>query len=201
MGSGRVKRVALTGGIATGKSHVRAEFERLGVPTIDSDTLAREAVAAGTSGLDAVVRRFGAGILDPSGVLDRHKLADIVFADPVARKDLEAIIHPAVREATSRFFAALDPGNHAFAIADIPLLYEVGRDKDFDVVIVVAVDPQTQLKRVMQRDGLTESEARQRIAAQLPIDEKVKKADYVIRTDGTVDETSRQVASVRSHLA
>jgi dephospho-CoA kinase len=196
-----VKRVALTGGIATGKSHVRAEFEQLGVPTIDSDTLAREAVAAGTSGLDAVVRRFGAGILDPSGVLDRHKLADIVFADPVARKDLEAIIHPAVREATSRFFAALDPGAHAFAIADIPLLYEVGRDKDFDVVIVVAVDPQTQLKRVMQRDGLTESEARQRIAAQLPIDEKVKKADYVIRTDGTVDETSRQVASVRSHLA
>jgi dephospho-CoA kinase len=170
------------------------------VPTIDSDTLAREAVAAGTPGLEAVVRRFGAGILEPSGVLDRHKLADIVFADPVARKDLEAIVHPAVREATSRFFATLDPAVHPFAVADIPLLYEVGRDKDFDVVIVAAVGAETQLKRVMERDGLTESEARQRIAAQLPIDEKVKKADYVIRTDGTFDETATQVRSLRERL-
>jgi dephospho-CoA kinase len=196
----RVKRIALTGGIATGKSYVRAEFERLGVPTIDSDTLAREAVAAGTQGLDAVVRRFGAGILEPSGVLDRHKLADIVFADPAARRDLEAIVHPAVREATERFFASLDPAAHPFAIADIPLLYEVGRDQEFDIVIVVAVDPATQLERVMTRDRLSESEARRRVAAQLPIEEKVKKADYVIRTDRTFADTGRQVGEVLADI-
>jgi dephospho-CoA kinase len=196
-----VKRVALTGGIATGKSYVRAEFARLGVPTIDSDILAREAVAPGTAGLDAVVRRFGAGVMDRSGSLDRHALAAIVFSDPAARKDLEAIVHPAVRAATERFFAELDPAAHAFAIADIPLLYEVGRDKDFDVVIVAAVDPATQVMRVMSRDGLTEEEARRRIAAQLPIADKVARADYVIRTDGTFEETTRQVAEVRRRLS
>ena len=198
--SRRVARVALTGGIATGKSHVRAEFERLGVPTIDNDILAREAVAADTAGLAAVVERFGPGVLDASGALDRHALAEVVFADPAARKDLEAIIHPAVRAATERFFASLDPATHAFAIADIPLLYEVGRDKDFDVVIVVAVEPETQVKRVIARDGLSEAEARQRLAAQLPIEEKVGRADYVIRTGGTFDETAAQVAATLRRL-
>lgn len=197
----RVIRVALTGGIATGKSHVRAAFERLGVPTIDSDILAREAVAPGTDGLNTVVARFGAGVLDAAGTLDRHKLADIVFADPAARRDLEAIIHPAVREATERFFTALDPAAHPFAIADIPLLYEVGRDKDFDVVIVTAVDPETQVTRVMERDGATEAEARQRLAAQMPIDEKVRRADYVITTSGTFDDTALQVEEVFEALS
>lgn len=192
--SDRVLRVALTGGIATGKSYVRAELEKLGVPTIDSDLLARDAVAPGTPGLDTVVRRFGAGVITPVGTLDRHRLGEIVFADPRARKDLEAIIHPAVREATERFFASLDPARHPFAVADIPLLYEVGRDKDFDVVVVVAVDPGTQVARVMERDGLSEKEARQRLAAQLPIDEKVNRAHYVIRTSGTFDDTNAQVS-------
>jgi dephospho-CoA kinase len=196
----RVLRVALTGGIASGKSHVRAEFERLGVPTIDADTLARAAVAPGSAGLDAVVRRFGAGIVDPSGSLNRHALAEIVFADPAARKELEAIVHPAVRQATERFFSSLDPAMYPFAVTDIPLLYEVGRDKDFDSVIVAAVDPATQLQRVMERDGLTESEARQRIAAQLPIADKIARADYVIRTDGSFEETARQVADVWNSL-
>ena len=201
MGSGRVIRVALTGGIATGKSHVRLLFERLGVPTIDADVLARDAVARGTAGLRAVVDRFGAGVLDASGTLDRHKLAEVVFTDTAARKDLEAIVHPAVREATERFFASLDPAVHPFAIADIPLLYEVGRDKDFDGVIVTAVDPETQVRRVMERDGATEAEARQRLAAQMPIDEKVRRADYVITTSGTFDDTARQVREVFEKLS
>ncbi|MBM3820146.1 MAG: dephospho-CoA kinase [Acidimicrobiia bacterium] len=195
------RRIALTGGIATGKSYVREQFERLGVPTIDSDQLSREAVAPGTPGLAAVVERFGRGVLQPEGSLDRHKLAAVVFADKDARLALEAIIHPAVRQATERWFKSLDPARHPFAIADIPLLYEVGRDRDFEKVIVVASAPETQVRRVMERDGASEEEARQRIAAQLPIEDKVRRADYVIRTDGTCEETDRQVSAVLKELS
>ena len=191
----RLRRVALTGGIATGKSYVRARFERLGVPTIDADTLARDAVAPETPGLEAVVREFGREILDTSGALDRRKLGALVFAHPAKRRALEAIIHPAVRQATERWFSSLDPAT-PFAIADIPLLYETGRHKDFDTVIVVAANSEEQLRRVVARDGLSETEARQRIGAQLPIAEKASKADYVIRTDGSFEETDRQVKDV-----
>jgi dephospho-CoA kinase len=193
------RRVALTGGIATGKSHVRARFEALGVPTIDSDVLAREAVAPGTPGLAAVVREFGTGILDPSGAIDRKKLGAIVFSDPARRRALEAIIHPAVRQATDDWFAALSP-RAPVAIADIPLLYETGREKDFEAVIVTACEPEEQVRRVMSRDGLTDAEARQRVAAQLPIAEKVSRADYVIRTDGSMEETDRQATRTYSEL-
>jgi dephospho-CoA kinase len=119
-----------------------------------------------------------------------------VFADPQARRDLEGIVHPAVRQATDAWFASLDPSRYRFAIADIPLLYEVGRDRDFDAVIVTAADPDVQLRRVMQRDGATETEAQQRIDAQLPIAEKVARADFVIRTDGTFQQTDEQVDDV-----
>ena len=197
----RVRRVALTGGIATGKSHVRARFEALGVPTVDSDILSREAVAPGTPGLAAVVARFGPDVLDASGALDRHRLAKVVFADPDARRALEAIVHPEVRRATEAWYASIDPRRHPYAVADIPLLYEVGRDRDFDVVIVVAAEPATQLRRVMDRDHLPEDEARQRIDAQLPIAEKVRRADYVIRTDGSVADTDRQVRELWERLA
>ena len=195
-----MRRVALTGGIATGKSHVRAQFEKLGVPTIDADTLARDAVAVGTPGLAAVVERFGRDILAPSGALDRQKLASVVFMDPAARRDLEAIIHPEVQRATEAWFDSLDPARYSVAIADIPLLYEVGRDRDFDAVIVTAVDPETQVRRVIDRDGASEEEARQRLAAQLPIEEKVQRADFVIRTDGTVEQTHEQVRRVLEQL-
>ena len=190
-----MRRVALTGGIATGKSHVRARFEKLGVPTSDADTLARQVVAPGTPGLAEVVRRFGQDVLEPNGTLNRRKLADIVFADAEARKDLEAIVHPKVKAATDRWFAALD-GSHAVAIADIPLLYEAGRDKDFDEVIVVACEPETQVQRIVARDRLTEKEARARLAAQLPIAEKVRRADHIIRTDGSFADTERQVEEI-----
>jgi dephospho-CoA kinase len=192
----RVRRVALTGGIATGKSHVRAQFEALGVPTIDADQLARVAVAPGTAGLAAVVQRFGRGILEASGALDRRKLASLVFSDDAARRDLEAIIHPEVRRLVDEWFASLDPRAHAVAIADIPLLYEVGREKDFDVVIVIACDPETQVRRVVARDHVTDAEARQRLAAQMPIEEKVRRADFVIRSDGSIEETNQQVREV-----
>ena len=195
-----MRRVALTGGIATGKSHVRAQFEQRGVPTIDADTLAREVVAADTPGLEAVVRRFGKSVLDETGALDRKKLASIVFSDPVARRDLEAIVHPAVRDAIDAWFAALGDKPPGFAIADIPLLYETGRHREFAAVIVTACEPATQINRIMSRDGSTEAEARARIAAQLPIAEKASRADYVINTDASFEETNSQVLRVYEAL-
>jgi dephospho-CoA kinase len=194
-----VLRIALTGGIGTGKSYVRARFEKLGAPTIDSDVLAREVVAPGTSGLADVVRRFGDGVLDPNGALDRKLLASIVFADDAARRDLEAIVHPRIRAAIDRWFLSLNDTVRV-AIADIPLLYETGREGEFDAVIVVAADPETQVQRVMHRDGLSETDARARLAAQLPIGEKVGRADYVIRTDGTHADTDRQVKDIHALL-
>ena len=195
-----MRRVALTGGIATGKSHVRTRFESLGIPTVDADMLARDAVAPGTAGLAAVVHRFGADVCEADGTLNRRKVGDIVFHDPQARRDLEQIIHPYVREMTERWFASLDPERVPFALADIPLLFEGQREDDFDTVIVTACEPETQLRRLMARDGLDEAQARQRIAAQWPLETKIANADYVIRTDGTFDETNRQVDAVATRL-
>ena len=194
-----MKRVALTGGIATGKSHVRAEFERLGVPTVDADKLARDAVADGSPGLEAVIHRFGRGVLDATGALDRRRLGAIAFSDSAARHDLERIIHPIVRAKTDEWFAGLATG-YPFAIADIPLLYETGRERDFDEVIVTICEQETQLRRVMQRDSVTEAEARQRLAAQLPTSEKASRADHVISTEGPFAETNRQVRRVYEML-
>lgn len=196
-----VRRVGLTGGIATGKSYVRGKFEELGVPTIDADVLARQAVAPGTDGLAAVVKRFGTGVLDPSGALDRRTLGHIVFADATARHDLEAIIHPFVRTEADGWFRRLEGTSARVAIADIPLLYETGTQNLYDAVIVTACAPEEQIRRVIARDHVTEAEAGQRVAAQLPIDVKVRRADYVIRTDGSYAETDRQVRDVFDALA
>jgi len=187
-----MRRVALTGGIGTGKSYVTARLREAGVPVVDADVLARQAVAPDSPGLAAVVTRFGADILTRQGLLDRARLGEIVFRDEAARRDLEAIVHPVVRVATEQFFAQL-PRDTPCAVADIPLLYETGRDRQFDAVIVVACDRATQVERVVARDGLSRAEAERRVAAQWPIAEKVARADYVIRTDGTFAETDEQV--------
>lgn len=196
----RVRRVALTGGIATGKTYVRERLDDLGIPTIDADRLAREAVAPGSPALVAIVQRFGAAVLDAGGALDRRALADVVFSNPDARRDLEAIVHPDVRRATDAWLATLDPARHPLAVADIPLLYETGRDRDFDAVIVTACDPATQLQRIVVRDGASEADARLRLAAQLPIEEKIRRADYVIRTDGAFADTDREIRRVLDAL-
>ncbi len=192
-------KVALTGGIATGKSYVRDQFAALGVPTSDADQLARAVVAPGTPGLEAVVARFGPGVLLPDGRLDRKALGAIVFADPAARADLEAIIHPAVRHATEAWLQWLPPET-PFAVCDIPLLFEAGRDRDFDRIIVTVCDPAEQLRRLIRRDGLTPEQARARITAQWPLEEKTKRAHYVIRTDGAFAETDRLVREVYKAL-
>lgn len=185
-------RVALTGGIATGKSTVLAMLGQRGIPTIDADILAREVVAMGEPAYARVVARFGIGILDDTGAIDRRALAAIVFADPDARRDLEAIVHPAVYDAIGSWFRAL-PAETRLVVADIPLLFETGRQRDFDIVVVVACPPEEQVRRVMARDGATGTEARARLEAQWPIDRKVAAADHVIWTTGTLAETERQV--------
>ena len=174
-------QAALTGGIATGKSYCLARLAALGVPTIDADKLARLAVAPGSPGLTAVVERFGPGILR------------------VARADLEAIVHPDVYRRIRDWFAQLALTTSA-AVADIPLLFETGHEYDFDAVIVAACSPEEQLRRLMTRDGLAEADARARLAAQFPIDEKVRRARYVIRTDGNYAETDTEIQRVYERL-
>src|SRR5579863_612985 len=195
------KRVALTGGIATGKSHCLRAFAALGVQTLDSDVLAREAVRPGTAGLEAVLERFGRGLARPDGTLDRAALGRIVFADPAARRDLEAIIHPLVYAAIQARVGSSSrtpnaPESDVLSVTDIPLLYESGHAKDFDRVVVAACRPDQQLQRLMLRDGLSEADARQRIGTQLPIGVKADRADYVIDTSGPLADTDRQVARV-----
>jgi dephospho-CoA kinase len=194
-----MRRIALTGGIATGKSFVASRLRDRGVPVVDADVLAREAVAPGSDGLAAVIKRFGAEVVNPEGFLDRARLGAIVFRDKRARADLEAIIHPFVRRRIDDFFDAL-PDEQPFGVADIPLLYETGRQRQFDKVIVAATSRDTQIARIMSRDGLSRDEAERRVAAQLPIDAKVALADYVIRTDGTREETDQQVEALLAEL-
>ena len=192
-------RAALTGGIATGKSYCLGRFSALGVPVIDADVLAREAVAPGSAGLRAVVERFGAHLVQPDGTLDRPALGAIVFSDGGARTALEAIIHPEVRRRIREWFAQL-PRGIPVAIADIPLLFETGQEHDFDRVIVAACEPGEQLRRVMARDRLSAEEARKRLAAQWPIEEKVARAHFVVHTDGTHEETDAQISNVYAAL-
>jgi dephospho-CoA kinase len=193
-------RVALTGGIATGKSHVRRRFEALGVQTVDADTLVHQALGSGTAATMAIAQRFGPTVIASDGSVDRSKLGAVVFADDQARHDLEALIHPAVYAAISRWFETRELAGDPVALADIPLLFETGRQGDFDAVIVAACDPDEQLRRVIARDGLSTEAARQRIEAQIPIDDKLRRADHVIWTTGTLEETERQVDHVYHQL-
>jgi len=188
-------RAALTGGIATGKSFCLAAFAALGAATIDADRLAREAVEPGSTGLSRVAARFGKAVLRSDGSLDRAALGRIVFTDRAARADLEAIIHPEVYSRIREWSANLPAGTR-LAIADIPLLFETGQEHQFDTVIVCACEPAEQIRRIQARDGLTEAEARDRLNAQWPIEEKVARASHVIRTDGTMDDTREQVRRV-----
>ena len=184
-------RIGLTGGIASGKSTVARELERLGAVIIDADVLARDVVALGTEGLKAVVARFGDAVLAADGSLDRRALAGIVFADPQARADLNAIIHPRVRERALELEAAAPAG--AVVVHVIPLLVETGQQDDFDAVVVVDTTVEEQLRRLTRRDSLTQTEAEQRVAAQASREERLDAATHVIDSSGPVRETMRQV--------
>ena len=193
-------KVALTGGIATGKSYVLDRFRRRGIPCLDADALAHGVEAPGTEATQAIAARFGADVLAADGSVDRRKLAPIVFADGQARRELEAIVHPAVYRAIAAGLRGFELiGGSPLAIVDVPLLYETGHQSDFDRVIVTACPADTQIRRLIER-GLTESEARQRLAAQAPTDEKAARADFVIHTDGRFEDTDRQVDEILAAL-
>ena len=192
-------RIGLTGGIASGKSTVARKLEQLGAVTIDADVLARDVVALGTEGLQAVVARFGDSVLAADGSLDRSALARVIFADPQARADLNAIIHPLVRERAAELEAAAPVG--AVVVHVIPLLVETGQQDRFDAVVVVDTTVEEQLRRLTRRDGLTQTEAEQRVAAQASREERLGAATHVIDSSGPVRETMRQVGELWRSLS
>ena len=195
-----MKVLGLTGGIGSGKSMVLSMFANLGAEVIDADQLAREVVEPGQPALEEIATAFGRDMLMPDGRLDRGKLARIIFADPVARARLNAITHPRIQErmATEMALRGSRPG---LLIVDIPLLYENDRSDTVESVIVVWVDAKTQLRRLTERDGLTPDEARQRIAAQMPLDEKRARADLVVDNSGSRENTRRQVEVIYRRFA
>ena len=192
-------RVGLTGGIASGKSLVAAELARRGAVVIDADVLAREVVEPGTPGLAAVVARFGTDVVDTDGRLDRARLGAIVFADPAARRDLERIVHPAVRARAAELERAAPPD--AVVVHVIPLLVETGQQDDFDLVVVVDTDPETQLARLASRDGLADEAARVRLAAQASREDRRAAADVVLSNQGSVTDLHNQIARLWAELS
>jgi dephospho-CoA kinase len=185
-----VLRIGLTGGIGSGKSTVSALLAERGAVIIDADRLAREVVEPGTPGLAAVVDEFGDGVLTPDGALDRPALAAVVFADPAARRRLDAIVHPLVRARTLELAGAV-PAD-AVVVHDVPLLAESGQTGSYDLVLVVEADPEIRVARLVAR-GLTEDDARARIAAQATDEQRRAVADVVLDNSGTREDLAAQV--------
>lgn len=188
--------IGLTGGIASGKSTVSRILERLGAVVIDADQLAREAVMPGTSAHRSIVAAFGEGILLPDGAIDRKALGSIIFADSSARKRLEAITPPAIRDLAELRLAELRRSGVPVAVYMAALLIEAGATDRVDEVWVVYVDRETQVRRVMARDGLSRSEAEQRLAAQMPMEEKAARGQVVIDNNGTPEELERRIEEI-----
>jgi dephospho-CoA kinase len=193
--------VGLTGSIATGKSTVSRMFAHLGARVIDADLLAREVVMPGQPAYAGIVEEFGPQVVQEDGSLDRKALGVVVFADAFKRKRLEEITHPAIGARQQRILSVLD--EEAFegvVIWDAALLFEGGGVAKMDRVAVVYVDPETERRRLMERDGLSDADARARIASQMPVAEKAKLADHVIDNSGAREETERQVRTVYGAL-
>lgn len=190
----------LTGGIASGKSTVAARFRERGVPVIDADVLAREAVAAGSEGLAAIVRSFGDAVLLADGTLDRKKLAAIVFSDEEKRRTLNGIVHPQVSMLTFRESSRLRDAGEPLACYEAALIVENGLADAFRPLVVVSASEASQVARATTRDSASEAEVRARVEAQMPLAEKVAAADYVIANDGTladlVARTDEVLASI-----
>ena len=194
-------RVALTGGIATGKSHVLKLLAARDIPTIDADQVAREVVQPGRKAWFDIRKRFGAQVFSSDGSLERAYLAALVFSDVKARYELQAIVHPHVRRRIDDWFHSLHTENiRSFAVAEIPLLFETKRETEFDWIIVTVCEPDIQKQRLIERQGLSDDDAQKRIDAQLPVFVKSERANSVIRTDGTFGDTERQVEDVCNTL-
>jgi dephospho-CoA kinase len=188
-------RVALTGGIASGKSTVADLFADLGVPVIDTDLIARQVVAPGQPALEEIVARFGPGVLDAEGGLDRRRMRERIFSDPEARRGLEAILHPAIRAEMERQSAG---AGGAYQLLVIPLLAEGGRRDHVDRVLLVDVPEELQLERLAGRDRVTAEQARASLEAQATRAQRLEIADDVISNTGPMDELRSRVAALHS---
>ncbi|MCP2035152.1 dephospho-CoA kinase [Planomicrobium sp. HSC-17F08] len=185
--------IGLTGSIASGKSTVSAMLAEMGYPIVDADKVARLVVEPGSETLEKIRELFGEEVILPDGTMDRKKVGELIFNDPASRKKLNDVIHPAIRmEMLRQRGEFLDQG-FATVIMDIPLLFESRLQHLVDKVLVVSVTEELQLKRLMERNGLSEKEARARIASQLPMSVKEEGADAVIYNNGSVDETKWQL--------
>jgi dephospho-CoA kinase len=191
--------VGLTGGIGSGKSEVARLLEEHGAVVVDSDLLAREAVAPGTPGLEALVAEFGTGVLAADGSLDRPALGRVVFADPARRAVLEGIVHPYVRRRSAQIAAAAP--RDAVVVHDVPLLVEAGLQDRYEVVVVVDVDEQTQVRRLTTVRGMSDEDARARISAQADRAARLAVADLVVTNDGTLDDLRRRVEDLWQDLS
>ncbi|MBD8500219.1 dephospho-CoA kinase [Paenibacillus arenosi] len=186
--------IGLTGGIASGKSTVSQLFVQYGARLVDADRIAREVVLPGSAVLEQIAERFGSEMLLPDGTLDRKRLGEIIFQDPVERRALEQITHPAIRKQMMdqmKQYELEDPKR--LVVVDVPLLYESGLDELFQEVVVVYVPASIQLERLKERDRLTEEEAYTRIRTQMSLEEKRERADWIIHNDKDRTETERQV--------
>jgi len=190
-----MRLIGLTGGIASGKSTVDRMLAARGAAVVDADLLAREVVEPGQPALAEIAAEFGAGVLLPGGGLDRAALGAVVFADAERRERLNAITHPRVRALMGERVAAALAGGAPLVVVDVPLLFEGGLQAQFEGVLLVWVPAELQLHRLVERDGMAEAEARARLAAQMPIDEKRALATWVIDNSGSVEDTERQVAA------
>ncbi|MDM7831075.1 dephospho-CoA kinase [Cellulomonas edaphi] len=197
-----MQRIGLTGGIASGKSVVATRLAELGAVVIDSDVLARQALAPGSAGLDAVVEAFGPGVLAEDGSLDRAALAGRVFADDEERARLNAIVHPIVRRLSAEREAAAAVADHgAIVVHDIPLLVETGRADAFHVLVVVQAPADERARRLVEGRGLTRAEAEARIAAQATDEQRLAVADVVLDGSGSVDGLRAHVDELWSRLS
>ncbi|EHV5202402.1 dephospho-CoA kinase [Listeria monocytogenes] len=187
------KTIGLTGSVATGKSTVSNMIQQAGIPLVDADIAARKVVEPGTEGLKEIVAYFGEEILLADGTLDRAKLGEIIFKDKKKREKLNEITHPLVKdymlEARERFFRA----GEELVFFDIPLLFESHLESLVDQIVVVWTTPETELKRLMERNNLTKEDALRRIESQMGIDEKARKADFVIDNNESLEKTQKQV--------
>jgi dephospho-CoA kinase len=183
----------LTGNFGSGKSTVAAMFLRAGIPALDADRISREVAAPGGRVHSSIVREFGRRILLPDGSIDRGKLADIVFTDPARRARLEAITHPAILDAMKAALEELSREGYRAALVEAALIHESGRKGLFDVVISVRCDGETQLRRVMERDGMSREQAQLRLRAQMDPEGKAARSDHVIDNSGSPEETRAQV--------
>lgn len=189
--------VGLTGGIASGKSHVTAILQELGCNCIDADQIARLVVEPGQPAYDEIVSEFGQDILQEDGTLDRARLGTIVFSNEDRRLRLNAIVHPRVHDYQQKWLESVAASNpQAIAIIDAALMIESGGYRKFDKLVVVHCSKQAQLERLMKRNGLSKDEALKRIASQMPAEEKLKLADFAIDTSGSLEDTRAQVIAL-----